>query len=189
MPVTVYWAVWLMVGPSGRRGSGTDEAGDRVGGFLQLDLCVGAAGLDRLHDTVRDVLVEQAQGDGLECLRHRRDLGEDVDAVLLLLDHPLQAAGLPLDATQPLEVVVLALVGDVGVLVVDHGSILSPHWVLSKGWFRGALRSHVTGRASACESVETTRDLDDRPRCPRRPLRSPSLPARPPRGRSSTTTR
>src|SRR4029079_14211727 len=38
---------------------------------------------------------------------HRGDLGQDVDAVLLLVDHPLQATGLPLDPAQPLEDVVL----------------------------------------------------------------------------------
>ena len=56
------------------------------------------------------------------------DLGEDVDAVLLLVDHPLQAARLALDATQPPEVVVLLM--DVAVLVrhdlcrLVHGSPL-----------------------------------------------------------------
>src|SRR5688500_19402311 len=62
------------------------------------------------------VLLEQAQCDRLECLRHRGDLGEDVDAVLLVLDHALQTAGLALDTAQPLEVVVLAV--DVAVLLV-----------------------------------------------------------------------
>ena len=69
-----------------------------------------------VDDAVAHVLLEQAEGDRLQRLRHRRDLGEDVDAVLLLLDHPLQAAGLALDAAQPLEVVVLAV--DVAVLVL-----------------------------------------------------------------------
>ena len=63
-----------------------------------------ARGVD---DAVRQVLVEQPERHRLQRLGHRGDLGEDVDAVLLLLDHPLQAADLALDAAQALEVVVL----------------------------------------------------------------------------------
>src|SRR4029453_11962648 len=37
----------------------------------------------------------------------RADLGEDLDAVRVLLDHALEAANLTFDALQPLEVVVL----------------------------------------------------------------------------------
>ena len=36
------------------------------------------------------VLVEQADGDALECFRHGADLGEDLDAVGVLVDHALQ---------------------------------------------------------------------------------------------------
>jgi hypothetical protein len=53
------------------------------------------------------MLVEQAQTDPLERLRDRDDLGEDVDAVLVLVDHALQPADLTLDAAQPVPVVVL----------------------------------------------------------------------------------
>ena len=80
-----------------------------------------ARGVD---DAVGQVLVEQAERDGLERLGHRGDLGEDVDAVLLLLDHPLQAAGLALDPAQPLEVVVLGV--EVAVLVRAHASDTIP---------------------------------------------------------------
>ena len=54
------------------------------------------------------VLVEQAEPDALQRLGDRRDLGEHVDAVLVVLDHPLQPAHLAFDAAQPAEVVVLA---------------------------------------------------------------------------------
>jgi DNA-binding FrmR family transcriptional regulator len=37
---------------------------------------------------------EQAEGDGFQRLRGRGDLGEDVDAVDVLLDHPLQTPDL-----------------------------------------------------------------------------------------------
>ena len=40
----------------------------------------------------------------LERLGRGGDLGQDVDAVLLVLDHPLDPADLPLDPAQPLEV-------------------------------------------------------------------------------------
>jgi hypothetical protein len=58
---------------------------------------------------VTEVLIEQRERDRLQCLGGRGDLGEDVDAVLVLVDHPLQAADLPLDPPQPLEVVVLVV--------------------------------------------------------------------------------
>src|SRR5215212_2088820 len=96
--------------------SGPHETRDRFGRFLELDLGLRPAGLGRLEHAVAHVLVEQTERDRLESLCHRRDLGEDVDAVLLLLDHALQAAGLALDAPQTLEVVVLAV--DVPVLVL-----------------------------------------------------------------------
>ena len=41
---------------------------------------------------------------GLQRLGRRRHLSEDVDALCILLDHPLQSPDLPLDAAQPLEV-------------------------------------------------------------------------------------
>src|SRR5687768_1385785 len=107
----------LTKGPLGRgRRSGTDEAGDGLGGLANLLLGFAATGGRRLHEAVAHVLLEQPEGDRLEGLRHGRDLGEDVDAVLLVLDHALQAARLPLDPAQALEVVVLAV--DVPVLVV-----------------------------------------------------------------------
>ena len=61
-----------------------------------------------------EVFAEQAESDRLQRARHRGHLGQDIDAVLLLLDHLLQAAGLPLDAAQSLKVVVL--VGNVAVV-------------------------------------------------------------------------
>jgi hypothetical protein len=44
----------------------------------------------------------------LRGLRHCRDLGEDVDAVLLVLDHALQPAGLALDPPEPAQILLLA---------------------------------------------------------------------------------
>src|SRR5215218_6726372 len=114
-----------MAVPLGSGGSGADEAGDGLGGLADLLVGLAAAGLGRLDDAVAQVFLEQAQRDRLQGLRHGRDLGEDVDAVLLVLDHPLQAAGLALDPAQALEVVVLAV--DVAVLVLVDG------WLLGTG--------------------------------------------------------
>ena len=56
---------------------------------------------------------EQAHGHRLQGFGHRRDLGEDVDAVLVFLDHALQSSGLAFDALEAFEVGVLF--GDVAV--------------------------------------------------------------------------
>ena len=60
--------------------------------------------------------VEQAQADAVEGAAHGGDLGEDVDAVPLLLDHPRQAARLALDPAQPVE-----QRGPVGAVAARHG--------------------------------------------------------------------
>ena len=56
---------------------------------------------DGVRDAVREVLVEQAQADGLQRAGDGADLGEHVDAVGVLVDHPRDAADLPLDARHP----------------------------------------------------------------------------------------
>ncbi len=68
------------------------------------------------------MIVEQTEGDALQRPRRGAHLGEDVDAVLVVLDHPLQTSDLALDAAQALEVGVL--VG--GVATFDHGSKYTP---------------------------------------------------------------
>ena len=62
------------------------------------------------------VLLDQAQADAVERLGGGGDLGEHVDAVLVLLDHPLDPADLALDAAKAAEVVVSAH----GVATGDH---------------------------------------------------------------------
>src|SRR4051812_41268218 len=108
---------------SGCRQSGADQPGDRLGGLADPVVGLATPGTGGVHDAGAQVLLEQAEGHRLQRLGHRRDLGEDVDAVLLVLDHPLQPAGLALDAAQPLEVVVLA--ADVAVLVAVLGARLA----------------------------------------------------------------
>ena len=76
-------------------------------------------GRDRAGDAVVDVVVEHLQADVLERGHRRPDLGEDVDAVALLLDHLLDPAHLPLDPTQSLadRVLVVAMFGHVRTLL------------------------------------------------------------------------
>src|SRR3954462_11494829 len=102
--------------------SGADEPRDGLGGLAHLLVGLAATGRGRLEEAGAHGLLEQAEGDRLEGLRHGRDLGEDVDAVLLVLDHPLETPGLALDAAQALEVVVLAV--DVAVLVPGRRRLL-----------------------------------------------------------------
>ena len=70
-----------------------------------------------MHQAVAHVLIQQTQGHGLKRLGRGADLGQDVDAVLVLLDHPRDPPDLPLDAGQSLEMCVLgpAVAGSIGV--------------------------------------------------------------------------
>src|SRR5687768_1447549 len=87
--------------------SALDEAGDG-GGRLAQPLAGRVAALDHgLGDAVADVAVEQPRRHRLEGAAHRRDLGEDVDAVPVVLDHGGDALGLALDAPEALEQIVL----------------------------------------------------------------------------------
>ena len=47
-----------------------------------------------------DVVFEQAHGDLLQAVGRGGDLGEDVDAVLILLHHPLEPPYLTFDAAE-----------------------------------------------------------------------------------------
>src|SRR3954447_7848508 len=77
--------------------SGPDKAGDGFGGFLHLGVGLGAAGLDGLRHAVAEMVLDQAQGDRLQGPGHGGDLGEDVDAVGVVVDHALEPPHLALD--------------------------------------------------------------------------------------------
>src|SRR5699024_2018684 len=115
---------------------------------------LGAAVLDGAGHAVAEVLLEQAERDGLQRPGHRGDLREDVDAVLVLLDHPLQTAGLPLDAPQPLEMRLLV----VGVPVLSHGPYNTPPWYPCKA---AGARSR-----DAIQARRAARADQRPPRCP-----------------------
>ena len=95
-----------------------------------LVACSSPPAATACDDAVGQVLVEQAEGHGLERLRRGGDLGEDVDAVRVLGHHPLDAADLALDAAQALEVGFLG----VGVPGAGHAGDDTPqgyHWQAS----------------------------------------------------------
>src|SRR5690242_1639149 len=84
--------------PFGERWSSLDEPGDRVGSLF--DLGGRIPGPRRVDDAVRQVILEQADRHRLQRALGGRDLSQDIDAVRVLVDHPLQAADLPLDPAQ-----------------------------------------------------------------------------------------
>jgi hypothetical protein len=77
-------------GWASNRDSGTNQAGDGVTSLLHLDIRVLAALSDRLGDTVPEMFFHQTERHSLQRFCGRRDLSEDVDAVLIVLNHPLQ---------------------------------------------------------------------------------------------------
>src|SRR5699024_11612769 len=72
-------------------GSGTDKTRDGVGGLSDLLVALFTPVGDRVGHTVLEVLVEHRQGEGAQGLVDRRGLREDVDAVLVVLDHALKS--------------------------------------------------------------------------------------------------
>src|SRR5215218_5451461 len=107
MPATVYFLV-VVIRWDFLSGSGANEARDRRRGFLELPVGLGSTEGRRVCDAVLEVFVEQGQGHRLKGGGDGRDLRDDVDAVLVLLDHPLEAARLTLDPPKPTRVVALA---------------------------------------------------------------------------------
>lgn len=67
---------------------------------------------------------EQSQGEGLQCFCGGCDLGQDIDAVLILFHHALQTAYLAFDPAEPVEVGVPVLG------VTRHCTVLS--WPLRR---------------------------------------------------------
>src|SRR5690606_33761252 len=74
------------------------EACDGGGCFGEFFGCHRAAYERGLGDAVAEVVVEQLKRDGFERFRCGRYLGEDVDAVLVFVDHAMYATHLPFGA-------------------------------------------------------------------------------------------
>lgn len=77
-----------------------DQSCDRLARLADLLVGVCPTTGDSLGNAMLQVLVQQPQRDRLQPSRRRRDLRQDVDAVLVLVDHPSQSPDLPLDARQ-----------------------------------------------------------------------------------------
>src|ERR1700730_1437143 len=77
------------------------ESRNRGGGFGDLGVRLGSATADRVAHTGVQVPLEQLEGHTLPSPRGRRDLGQHVNAVGVLVDHTLEPANLALDAAQP----------------------------------------------------------------------------------------
>src|SRR3954468_5230793 len=69
-----------------------------------------------MGDAVAEMILEKLDRDCPQRGRGCGDLGQHVDAVLILIDHPLQPADLALDPAEPLEDRLLV----VGVTALDH---------------------------------------------------------------------
>ena len=65
-----------------------------------LGVGVGVTGLDGVSQAAGDVVLHDQQRDGVDRGPQRGRLLEDVDAVLVALDHPADAPDLALDARQ-----------------------------------------------------------------------------------------
>src|SRR6266511_133257 len=151
--------------PAIRRLAGSRES---LHGFEQLlGLRAGSghvARSERAGDAVAHVLVEDLEGERLECGVDGRDLGEDVDAVAVLLDHPFDPADLSLDAVEALDECVLVF----RVSVVHVGEYIPPQCMISDNGepddARRPLARHQPGRAQ--------QGVDGAPACA---LRRPGL--------------
>jgi hypothetical protein len=79
--------------------SGFQESVDGLGRFCDLLVQRVATMGNSIGDTVTEVLLQETYGDGLQCFVDRGNLRENVDAVFVILDHPLQSADLTLHAS------------------------------------------------------------------------------------------
>ena len=117
----------------------------------------------RARDAVLQVLVEQVQADTLQRLADGCDLGEDVDAVGVLVDHPLQATDLALDAAQPGEDLLL-VVGVSGCRV--HAITVPPRGICDNpSRFELAGRPVAPGERRGAGRLRRRKPVGDTPAC------------------------
>src|SRR4051812_11899802 len=90
--------------PSPRSASAADQPRYRFGSLAHLVFGLPTTLARRVDHTVREMLLEQLQRERLQCLRGGGHLREDVDAVLVVLDHALQSAHLTFNPAQTFQV-------------------------------------------------------------------------------------
>src|SRR5699024_3955016 len=113
--------------------SGLQQPLDRAGDLGEFLVWVSRGrGVDH---AVAHVILEQSHGNPLQGFGERRDLGEDVDAVPVILHHPVDAPGLAFDPAQPREIAVL--IQDVPVVV----GLVRALAIGALGRFSGLIRS------------------------------------------------
>ena len=95
---------------SAARLSCPQESRDRGRGLRDLLVRAVTPFAHRVPHAVAEVVLDQADRHRLQRPGHRGDLGQDVDAVDVLVDHALQPPHLALDAPEPGEVVGLVVV-------------------------------------------------------------------------------
>ena len=86
-----------------RNGAGRSSraATENLQQFIELASPIAAAPrCDRLFHAMRDMVSQDFVFDPLQRRTNRTDLGDDIDAIALVLDHALQTAGLALDPGQ-----------------------------------------------------------------------------------------
>src|SRR5919197_3269299 len=96
------WVVSVVTAVS----SGLEQTVDGRRGLGDLRTGVATA-RDAVGHAVTDVVVQETHGHLAQTRLRRRDLGQDVDAVLVRVHHPLQTADLALDLPEPDEQIVL----------------------------------------------------------------------------------
>ena len=84
--------------------SGTDETRDCCRCLGDLLLSLLTADPDRVSHTVSEMLVEQRQCHRLQSLGCGRDLREDVNAIGIVFDHPLETTHLAFDTPEAVQV-------------------------------------------------------------------------------------
>jgi threonine/homoserine/homoserine lactone efflux protein len=120
-------ALGLRLATDARALADSREAMHRVEQLSALRLGLRrVAGGQRVGHAVGHVVVEDLEREALERRVDGGDLREHVDAVAILLDHPLDAAHLPLDAMQPADERVL--VGGIAVSALAHATPSRVEW-------------------------------------------------------------
>ena len=113
--------------------SGSNEARDCCGGFPDLVVCDRAPFTRGLRDAVREMIIEQRESDVFERLRRGGNLREDINAVAVGIDHPLDSSYLAFSTPKPLEQIVFIC----GVSHHVSAFLLYPHRVSQSMSSRG----------------------------------------------------
>lgn len=85
------------------------QAGNGRRSFGKLGFRLRATLLGSIQDTVLQMIIQEGKAHTLQRRLQSTDLSEDVDAILLLLHHPLQTTDLALNTLQTRQITLLIL--------------------------------------------------------------------------------